>query len=887
MERLHAAHQVLVDANASDNVLNRAENTVQLAQDKQDALESLSSKLNTLEPPVRDRVARAVRQHFKDLLSKVETGVKRELDRLVSICVDEVTPVLNGVDPDLDATVQSLQTDLEDMCAGELPGILEGLEAALAQYQDSLSARAGELYSEMTTLAGSTASKAIKRYLDQCASNLEAAAGPTSSASEPPSAAGSPVRRPTTTSITNADQPTPPPLDTKPTPPRPPPRNLPSTQAPRPFSMPDPNTGSSEALNPPSVPSRPRPFSVADNNNKIDTSKNAAEAHQDSPLSPSSQVKNVNLMSDLNRLLAGPPKAMHRSVAKEPEGLQEGIPEETASTNASHEELEQKSPAVSGEGADAPPMSPVHADISSKKEEADDLQVSMEVSDEVTNLSSTLVLPVSKTPISPPNPPESQPPHPSPPVVPPSPAAKATVAVPPPTAPPAQKEEKHAGEKHEKKKGGFMGMLNSLTKSRPKAPRRKDTEDSVDANKSANEMANTKSEEQLNTTEEPEASAPEPSAPPPPVVPRPTPPSLPDKPNRTSTHIKEEEQNPQEDSTEPEPVSSPPRPVPRPPAIETPSTPTDPTAPESPSRPPRPVPVPLRPTSAAVSEPVSEPDPESASASIPIRPPKPVPVGPRPVSSAHSETGEGGRPMSMSEEQIAGQEGASESNGEEPPPRPKKIPGLFANQAGHHAMAAMAAAMAGRAGMAPPRPAKPAGIAVEGSHGGSQEEGLGSSTGQHHAETEGEEEHGSQSHLEARPAATPSYHSPLVLSPSQPLSLKKKENSVSGDDKAIEKHALDWLNLHLQSKEIHVDNLYTCLGDGLNLIYALEACTGETVGKYNKRAMMSVHRIDNIAVALNFLSKKGISTQFCSPQDIMDGDKSKILTLFNYILKKF
>jgi hypothetical protein len=47
---------------------------------------------------------------------------------------------------------------------------------------------------------------------------------------------------------------------------------------------------------------------------------------------------------------------------------------------------------------------------------------------------------------------------------------------------------------------------------------------------------------------------------------------------------------------------------------------------------------------------------------------------------------------------------------------------------------------------------------------------------------------------------------------------------MSGDDNAIEKSALNWLNQHLSSRDIHIDDLYSSLGDGLNLIYALEVC---------------------------------------------------------------
>ena len=55
-----------------------------------------------------------------------------------------------------------------------------------------------------------------------------------------------------------------------------------------------------------------------------------------------------------------------------------------------------------------------------------------------------------------------------------------------------------------------------------------------------------------------------------------------------------------------------------------------------------------------------------------------------------------------------------------------------------------------------------------------------------------------------------------------PLVIKKKENTISGDDKLIEKKAIEWMNAYLQSQNINVDDLYTAFEDGLNLIYALE-----------------------------------------------------------------
>ncbi|KAJ3269136.1 hypothetical protein HDV01_001836 [Terramyces sp. JEL0728] len=69
----------------------------------------------------------------------------------------------------------------------------------------------------------------------------------------------------------------------------------------------------------------------------------------------------------------------------------------------------------------------------------------------------------------------------------------------------------------------------------------------------------------------------------------------------------------------------------------------------------------------------------------------------------------------------------------------------------------------------------------------------------------------------ARPATT---KKPAPAPLAKPLVLKKKENSTSGDDKAIEKKAIEWLNKNLKSHEIELDKLD--ISDGLTFIYALE-----------------------------------------------------------------
>lgn len=107
----------------------------------------------------------------------------------------------------------------------------------------------------------------------------------------------------------------------------------------------------------------------------------------------------------------------------------------------------------------------------------------------------------------------------------------------------------------------------------------------------------------------------------------------------------------------------------------------------------------------------------------------------------------------------------------------------------------------------------------------------------------------------------------------------------------MEKNAIEWLNAHLSALEEEpdsVDSLFNgTLTDGVKLIRALEHATGESAGKYRKKCVMQVHKVDNIAVALNFLNKRGLATQhFLNPQDIFNEDRGKILSLFNLVLRK-
>ncbi|KAJ3242636.1 hypothetical protein HDU81_000081 [Chytriomyces hyalinus] len=875
--------------------------------DAQTAAE-IVSQLREGNKKVGERVEVVVKVQMKDVFQKVESAVKKELLRFA----ESVARDVEVVDPDNEA----LQAQLQQIVAQQLPALLSfglSLEVALSEYQSNVAQKAQSLYHQFVHTAEMSLSDTFDGRFNAIEEELDAAA---SSRSKKP-----PLPKHEVAQIEQVHE----------QPPAPEPRRQ-SVTAPRPVTViPVPSEPPSR---PPAVPSRPRPASsIAPSNAEAATPSLPQIAPQspidldlaiaphddastpaeiDSAKPPPVQARNVGLMGDLNRMLAvGPPKKTHGVsvdvAAEENPGMDGTTPRSPLYTSAAFE-------------------APAHAndDEPTLKEDTE-----TEAFASITHDGHDALPTVSEMPSSAPVSPTAGPPP-----VTPSPAAVASAhnsANSLADAPPKRVSGTHADTTHAstvqpnasgpEKKKSFMGMLSSLTKSRPKAARAMGKKGDIDGEKHKDEnepttssdaiaSPNDKTEEtepsvKIETREAPTVQIQEPT----PIAPVPA-------------EILEKEDAQNELVAPASPIDSPP---------------VSPTGAEPAAVPPRPpVPVPRRPVPAPPSESrasvASDPrrsaiesdsklaSTEDISASThslnsgPAPPPRPRPA-PRPESSVRPSSSVSQSASSIHEQPLAhaSESGDPSASGvplpphasddvsphhstttapdsevvDAParplvPPKPpaKKIPGIFANQRGHNAMAALASAMNSR---------------LSGSQ--SQEEGLDKGSDDTDAPvplTEGEnEEHAQASaipvHMSAEGLVTPRrssepQHDPF---PQVKLNIKRADNSNSGDDKAIEKHALEWMNQHLASKDIQIDDLYSSLGNGLNLIYALEDATGETVGKYNKRAMLPVHKIDNIAVALNFISKKGINTGFISPQDMMDGNKSKILTLFNYITKKF
>ncbi|KAJ3217287.1 hypothetical protein HDU67_008199 [Dinochytrium kinnereticum] len=784
---------------------------------------SVSELQGLTEPSISDRLGKAMRTHIKEAALKMDSALRREVDKLLQNVIEEMSRVLEISSDHSEEEISCLKDEL--ISTARRMHFAEDIETGFTDIQSSLAVKVFALYTDLVGHASEKVESVVDSHLRSALQDMQK------------------LNPKTMDTIPTGDnghehvEPTPPPIVPRPQPPVP---------TPRPVSHPVDNL-------PSTLPIKPRPMSVA----VVESAPTPSSSLPESP-------RKAGFAADLNRMLAVPPKPQKpiRTDDADPphHSATDLVSSQTNDEISGTESLEETS-AVTAES----PLSPSEEQVKTALSVPIDI-ASVSPHSPASAVPATPVTHMKPTPVIVPPPAAVHAPQP----------AAATHAAAPSIAPPP------------KKKGVFKGILSSLTKSRPKAARKGSSKtadadeepvmaessgsiNEVPAGLSSNDMHEASPEALREHIDDQSGNAGNASSPrrsnPPAIVSGPSNPhgdpetesrksiySDVEVPGSHSSDLDAAEQSQsivlnenrksivetEEAPTLQELPTTPPRPVPRP----------------RPAPPPRRLVSEEQPLSIEPQEPIP---PEPSPLSHVPRPPRPAP---RPSSMASNETiDRSSIPLehrtSVSDLRAdTKHEGAPEAPTEEEAhpdgsegniARSRKIPGVFMNQQGHGAMAALASAMTGR--QAPPRPPKPT---------------PSPATHQHDSE-------------ESIPHETEEV----------PFSagLKKKENSVSGDDKAIEKNAIEWLNTHLASRDIHIDNLYTSLIDGLNLIYALEACTGESIGKYNKRAMLSVHKIDNIAVALNFLKKKGIDTQFLTPQDIMNEDRSKILTLFNYILK--
>nr|XP_024217729.1 microtubule-actin cross-linking factor 1 isoform X6 [Halyomorpha halys] len=94
-----------------------------------------------------------------------------------------------------------------------------------------------------------------------------------------------------------------------------------------------------------------------------------------------------------------------------------------------------------------------------------------------------------------------------------------------------------------------------------------------------------------------------------------------------------------------------------------------------------------------------------------------------------------------------------------------------------------------------------------------------------------------------------------------------------------------WVNKHLKKAHRHVNDLFTDLQDGHNLISLLEVLSGEQLPR--EKGRMRFHMLQNVELVLNFLRYKKIKLVNIRPEDIVDGNPKLTLGLIWTIILHF
>ena len=95
-----------------------------------------------------------------------------------------------------------------------------------------------------------------------------------------------------------------------------------------------------------------------------------------------------------------------------------------------------------------------------------------------------------------------------------------------------------------------------------------------------------------------------------------------------------------------------------------------------------------------------------------------------------------------------------------------------------------------------------------------------------------------------------------------------------------------WVNSHLSRVGCRINDLYTDLGDGRNLIRLLEILSGERLPKAT-RGKMRIHCLENVDKAIMFLQEQHVHLENIGAHDIVDGNSSLILGLIWTIILRF
>lgn len=88
-----------------------------------------------------------------------------------------------------------------------------------------------------------------------------------------------------------------------------------------------------------------------------------------------------------------------------------------------------------------------------------------------------------------------------------------------------------------------------------------------------------------------------------------------------------------------------------------------------------------------------------------------------------------------------------------------------------------------------------------------------------------------------------------------------------------------WANDEVKQRGMHIGNLKTDLGDGLILVNLLEVLSGKSLGRHNKHPRVINQKLENLNIALAFITGQKIKMVNIGAEDIHSGNMRIILGL--------
>ena len=87
--------------------------------------------------------------------------------------------------------------------------------------------------------------------------------------------------------------------------------------------------------------------------------------------------------------------------------------------------------------------------------------------------------------------------------------------------------------------------------------------------------------------------------------------------------------------------------------------------------------------------------------------------------------------------------------------------------------------------------------------------------------------------------------------------MTSSDKHLDAEWKRIQKKTFTrWCNEHLKAQKMFVEDLSSDLSDGVRLIVLIEVLAHKMLGRYNKRPRVYAQKMENVQLALDFLTKK-------------------------------